>query len=146
MIFGYSRSLGIYTSSKSAITMISETLRLELAPIGINVLTIMVGTVTTSFHYNEPEVSLPNSSHFLGAQETIAQWATGQAGPKGCPVQAFADSIVDDIIGKSGIIWRGPYSRILWFASKWMPQFLWVSMYLTFLKDFALISISRITS
>lgn len=29
---------------------ISETLRLEYASIGINVLTIMVGTVTTSFH------------------------------------------------------------------------------------------------
>ena len=70
----------------------------------------MLGTVTTSFHYNEPEVSLPNSSHFLGAGDTIAQRATGQAGPKGCPVQAFADSIVDDIMGKSGMIWRGPYS------------------------------------
>ncbi|KAJ5313233.1 uncharacterized protein N7443_000117 [Penicillium atrosanguineum] len=78
--------IGIYTSSKSAITMISETLRLELAPIGINVLTVMVGTVTTSFHYNEPEVLLPNSSHFLGARDTIAQRATGQVGPKGCPV------------------------------------------------------------
>jgi NAD(P)-dependent dehydrogenase (short-subunit alcohol dehydrogenase family) len=128
MLSGYSHSLGIYTSSKSAIMTISETLRLELAPIGINVLTVMVGTVTTSFHYNEPEVSIPNSSYFLGARDIITQLATGQAGPKGCPVQAFADSIVDDIMGKTGMIWRGPYSKILWFASKWMPQWLWVSM------------------
>ncbi|KAJ6093514.1 NAD(P)-binding protein [Penicillium sp. IBT 16267x] len=117
--------IGIYTSSKSAITTISETLRLELAPLGINVLTVMVGTVTTSFHSNEPEFSIPSSSHFLGAGDTIAQWASGQAGPKGCPVQAFADSIVDDIMGKSGMIWRGSYSKVLWFASKWMPQWLW---------------------
>ncbi|KAJ5557155.1 NAD(P)-binding protein, partial [Penicillium frequentans] len=117
--------IGIYTSSKSAITTISETLRLELAPIGINVLTVMVGTVTTSFHSNEPEVSLPSSSIFLGVRDTIAQWASGQAGPRGCPVQTFADSIVDDIMGKSGMIWRGPNSTLLWFASKWMPEWLW---------------------
>ncbi|KAJ6003092.1 NAD(P)-binding protein [Penicillium sp. IBT 35674x] len=115
----------IYTSFKSAITAISDTLRLELAPIGINVLTVMVGTVTTSFHYNEPEPILPSPSIFLGAGDTIARWASGQAGPKGRPVQEFADSIVDDIMGKSGVIWRGPSSRILWFASKWMPQWLW---------------------
>lgn len=128
MLSGYSHSLGIYDSSKSAITTISETLRLELAPIGINVLTVMVGTVTTSFHSNEPEVSIPSSSNYLRAQDTIAQLASGQAGPKGCPVQAFADSIVNEIMGKSGIIWRGPNSKLLWFASKWMPQWLWVSM------------------
>lgn len=117
--------IGIYSSSKSAITTISETLRLELAPLGINVLTVMVGTVTTSFHSNEPEFSLPNSSHFLRARDTIALWAAGQAWPKGCPVQAFADSIVDDILRKSGMIWRGPNSKGVWFASKWIPQWLW---------------------
>lgn len=55
---------GIYSSSKAAITQLSETLRLELSPLGISVLCIMAGTITTDFHANEPKVVLLPTSRY----------------------------------------------------------------------------------
>ncbi|KAF7586373.1 hypothetical protein BBP40_009019 [Aspergillus hancockii] len=107
--------IGIYSSSKSSLSTLSETLRLELAPLGVSVLTIMVGTVTTTFHANEPEVILPPTSRYVAIRDTISRWATGQAGPKGCSVTEFAVSIADDVLGEKGVVWRGPNSAAVRF-------------------------------
>ncbi|KAB8231434.1 SDR family oxidoreductase [Aspergillus alliaceus] len=116
--------IGIYSSSKSSLTTLSETLRLELAPLGVSVLAIMVGTVTTTFHANEPEVILPPTSRYTAIRDTISRWATGQAGPKGCSVTEFAESIADDVLGEKGVVWRGPYSAAMRFLSRWCPGWL----------------------
>ncbi|KAE8154394.1 hypothetical protein BDV25DRAFT_126495 [Aspergillus avenaceus] len=116
--------IGIYSSSKSALNILTDTLRLELRPLGVSVLTIMVGTVTTTFHANEPEVILPPTSRYTAIRDTISQWATGKAGPKGCSVTEFAELIVDDVLGGNGVIWRGPNSGAVWFVSRWFPSWL----------------------
>ncbi|GLA28829.1 hypothetical protein AnigIFM63326_006421 [Aspergillus niger] len=74
--------IGIYSSSKAAINQLSETLRLELSPLGVSVLCIMAGTITTDFHANEPEVVLLPTSRYAAIGQTISDWATGRAGPK----------------------------------------------------------------
>lgn len=86
----------------------------------------MTGTVSTPFHANEPLVVLPPTSHYKSIKDTISQWATGEAGPKGCPVSEFASSIVDDVIGKdkSGLIWRGPYSSIIKWGLRLLPTWM----------------------
>ncbi len=83
----------------------------------------MVGTVTTPFHANEPEVVLPPSSRYALIRDTINRWAKGEAGPKGGSVDEFAKSIVEDIVGsgKSAVVWRGANSGAVWFASRWVP-------------------------
>lgn len=45
--------LGLYHSSKAAVTILSETLRLELAPLGVTVITGMLGSIRTNFHSND---------------------------------------------------------------------------------------------
>ncbi|KAE8137481.1 hypothetical protein BDV38DRAFT_271326 [Aspergillus pseudotamarii] len=104
--------IGIYSSSKAAVTQLSETLRLELAPLGVAVVCLMAGTITTAFHANEPEV-------------TISDWGTGRVGPKGCSADEFAASIVDDVLGStSRLVWKGPYSPAVRFLSHWCPLWL----------------------
>ncbi|RLM01934.1 hypothetical protein CFD26_108407 [Aspergillus turcosus] len=119
--------IGVYSSSKAAVVQISETLRLELAPLGVGVVCLMVGTVKTSFHDNEPRVVLPAGSRYAVIRDIISQWATGQAGPKGCSVDEFANSIAEDVLGaggSGGLVWKGPNSAAVRILSRWCPSWL----------------------
>ncbi|GAB1317707.1 2-deoxy-D-gluconate 3-dehydrogenase [Madurella fahalii] len=115
--------IGVYSSSKAALNMLSDTLRLELAPFGVSVVSVMVGTITTPFHANEPTVVLPPSSRYAAIKDIISRWATGEAGPKGSSPEDLAESLVHDIVGagKSAWVWKGANSGAVKFASKWIP-------------------------
>ncbi|KAK3896748.1 hypothetical protein C8A05DRAFT_20341 [Staphylotrichum tortipilum] len=114
--------IGAYASSKAALNNLSDTLRLELAPFNVSIVTIMVGTVATEFHANEPDVVLPAGSRYSSAHDTINRWAKGLAGPKGGSVAQFAESIVEDIVGSgNGVLWRGANSGMVQFMSSWLP-------------------------
>ncbi|KAA8651868.1 hypothetical protein EYZ11_004182 [Aspergillus tanneri] len=119
---------GISSSSKSALSILSETLRLELAPLGVSVVTLMVGMVLTSLHGNEPVFVLPASSRYVLIKDIIARWAAGMAGPKGCSTGVFAESIVDAVLGdahiKGGRVWKGPHSWVVRFGSMFAPRWL----------------------
>ncbi len=120
---------GAYASSKAALNSISDTLRVELAPFSVSVVTIMVGTVTTPFHANEATVVLPPSSRYTLIRDTINRWAKGEAGPKGGSVDEFAKSIVEDIVGSgNAVVWKGANSGAVKFASKWVPSSMLVSV------------------
>ncbi|PNP60184.1 hypothetical protein THARTR1_00208 [Trichoderma harzianum] len=114
---------GTYASSKAAINSISETLRLELSPFGVSVVTILLGTVATPFHANEPIPELPETSYYAKILETITKWAKNELGPKGGSTQELVNSIVPDIMAsnRNGIVWRGSYSGIIWFVTRWLP-------------------------
>ncbi|EGR47349.1 uncharacterized protein TRIREDRAFT_64720 [Trichoderma reesei QM6a] len=121
--------IGTYASSKAAVNSISETLRLELSPFGVSVVTVMLGTVATPFHANEPVPELPAGSYYASISETIAKWAKGEAGPKGGSTQDLVNSLVPDIVasGRNGVVWRGVNSGIVRFVSRWAPGFILVS-------------------
>lgn len=90
---------------------LSETLRLELSPFGVDVLCLMLGTVASSSSANEPGVDLPVGSRYAVIRETISRWATGEAGPKGCSAEKLVRMIVRDVVGTDvGVVWRGPNS------------------------------------
>ncbi|KAJ6444956.1 oxidoreductase, short-chain dehydrogenase/reductase family [Purpureocillium lavendulum] len=115
-----------YASSKAALNSVSETLRLELSPFGVSVVTVNLGTVATSFHANEPTPELPPTSHYTGILDTITKWAKGEAGPKGGPIKDLVNSVVPDVLGEGtgGVVWRGPNSGAVRFLSRWMPVWL----------------------
>ncbi|KAL4748945.1 hypothetical protein BDW72DRAFT_179179 [Aspergillus terricola var. indicus] len=121
--------IGIYSSSKSAVTQLSETLRLELSPFNVSVVCVMLGTIATSFHANEPQVVLPASSWYAAIKVTIWRWASGDAGPKGGSVYDAARLIVQDVLGTgAGLVWKGPNSSAVRFVSRWCPGWLLVSL------------------
>ncbi|GAB1311771.1 NADPH-dependent 1-acyl dihydroxyacetone phosphate reductase [Madurella fahalii] len=115
--------VGVYASAKAALNSISDTLRLELAPFNVSVVTIMIGTVATPFHANEPDVVLPFSSRYAVIRDTINLWAKGEVGPKGGSPEELAKSLVEDIVGdgKNVQVWKGANSGTVKFLSRWMP-------------------------
>ena len=94
---------------------------------GVSVVCLMIGTIITAFHANEPEVVLLPTSRYAAVRQTISDWATGRAGPKGCSADEFAASIVDDVLGSAGgLVWKGPNSAAVKFVSRWCPVWLLV--------------------
>ncbi|KAJ7145291.1 hypothetical protein C8R46DRAFT_1131211 [Mycena filopes] len=128
--------IGTYASSKAALTSLSDTLRIELAPLGVSVVTVMLGTVTTSFYANTTQTTttgtghttfafeLPPTSRYTAIKDTIARWASGEATPRGAAsADEIAASLVREIVGegRSGQVWVGPYSTIMRIVSRWLP-------------------------
>jgi 1-acylglycerone phosphate reductase len=99
---------GLYNSSKAAATFISETLKMELAPLGVRVVTAMVGAIGTTL-YNGHEVSLPQGSYYKPIEEYIKKQSRGEMqAPFNESVDVTARNLVKDTLaGRRGQIWRG---------------------------------------
>lgn len=125
-----------YASSKAALTNISETLRLELQPFGVTVVTLMAGTIKSHFHAND-SFALPSSSRYVPIEDVIAGWANGESLPKNaCSVEEFAEMITTYVVGdqKGGVVYKGPNAGSMYNLSKWAPRFIAVSSFFRSLR------------
>ncbi|KAJ6599782.1 hypothetical protein DFH09DRAFT_1503949 [Mycena vulgaris] len=116
---------GAYSASKAGLNRISETLRLELAPFGVSVLTVMLGGVATVFIANEAPRPLPSGSRYASIGDTILLWAREKGGLAGMmPPERLAEELVPDLLasGKSGTVWRGSNAGLVRFVAGWLPQ------------------------
>jgi len=124
--------LGLYDSSKAAITMASETMRLELRPLGVNVITAMVGMVESKFHDNMGEPQLKEGSLYKPAEKWIKLSSTpgqGSLSQHEMALEKFSASMVDDILaGKSGKVWRGGLSTVSRISQWLLPSWILVRL------------------
>lgn len=119
----------VYSSSKAALNIISESLRLELSPFGVSVVTILAGLLETNFHAGDMQFKLRPDSLYAPIDEIIEGWASGRSKPKGQSAEDFAASIAGDILGQGegGLVWKGPNAGSIKWASKFFPSSLMVS-------------------
>lgn len=110
-------------------TLVS-TLRLELAPFGVNVVAVMLGRVVTPFHANEPAFRLPPGSRYAPIESTIPRWSRGEPGPRAGPVDVLVAELVDDVVDSRGTapIWKGAWAGSHKFLSGWLPAWVMVSV------------------
>lgn len=89
---------GAYCSSKSAVHALTDALRMEIAPFGIDVVTIQPGGVQSAFgNHAEAAIRLPTDSAFQGVAAGIR--ARAQAGQvKATPADAFVKPVVDALL------------------------------------------------
>lgn len=89
---------GAYCSSKSAVHALTDALRMEIAPFGIDVVTIQPGGVQSAFgHHAEAAIRLPADSPFQGVATGIR--ARAQAGQvKATPADVFVKPVVDALL------------------------------------------------
>ena len=86
----------------------SETLRLELAPLGVTVITGMLGAIESNFHDNDSWHGIPETSRYKSIEPQIARKAAGTDDLKRDDVDEFARQFVNDVLkGASGQVWRG---------------------------------------
>jgi 1-acylglycerone phosphate reductase len=116
-----------YNASKAAITSLSETMRLELAPLNVRVVTLMAGGTKSNMAANcPPPPSLPSTSRYLPIESLIAkspQWPQ-------MPTDEFAESVVGDVLrGITGKMWYGEPKGLVRWIFPIMPQWMLVSNY-----------------
>ncbi|KAH8777473.1 hypothetical protein F5883DRAFT_600991 [Diaporthe sp. PMI_573] len=120
---------GIYNSSKAAETMISESLRIELEPLGVRVMTVMLGQVSTQMYANTVAFQLPEGSPYEKIASAIKSSSKGDLNHNNEPADVVARNLVRDTIsGRRGQIWRGGLARTVYLALWLLPTrlFEWI--------------------
>ncbi|KAJ4287148.1 hypothetical protein N0V90_012546 [Kalmusia sp. IMI 367209] len=116
---------GIFASSKAAGARISETLRLELEPLGVRVVTVMCGSADTPM-FGKPSgrMKLSETSHYYNVQETAYKERLDHQS-KAMKVHVLADKLVKDILGGAkGKIWHGAFAPLVRFITWAFPTWL----------------------
>ncbi|EAW07079.1 putative short-chain dehydrogenase/reductase [Aspergillus clavatus NRRL 1] len=119
---------GIYNSSKAAETWLSETMRIEMEPLGVRVITAMVGEVETKIYHNGRSLQLPQESYYRTVQHIIADQAAGKLQKSNERADVTARNLVRDVLsGRSGFTWRGGVAGTAKLALWLLPTRLFVS-------------------
>ena len=126
----------MYNASKSAAAMISDNLRLELAPFGIKVIDMKTGGVSTNFFQNMQTahtVTLPADSMYQVAKEKIEFFMNGKEFEKPGQTQqadVWAKKVVADLTKSSPptMVWRGANASLAWILSNFVPSFIFDKM------------------
>ena len=99
---------GVYGGSKAAISLISDTLRLELAPFHVKVITW--------------KKELPADSIYKPAWKEISDRASGHDVPDTSTPEEFAQKLVKDVTsGATGKVYRGKLASMSNVLSTHMP-------------------------
>ncbi|KAJ5659212.1 hypothetical protein N7507_005663 [Penicillium longicatenatum] len=121
----YTPFMSVYNASKAALTMFGETLRLELLPLNINVVTVITGAIETNITRNSPAPVLHESLPYFKALEQITKLSAGDDGVKRMEREEFARKLVGDVLlGTGGKVWRGASASATRLASLLAPS--WV--------------------
>lgn len=105
----------------------SETLKLEMSPFDVKVISLVAGAVDTTI-MSHGEITLPENSLYKKAKKEIQDRGNGLGIPSKTPPVDFAKQVVKDILGgTNGPIWRGAMASLVWYMSKFMPVWMMVS-------------------
>lgn len=119
---------GVYNASKAAETFFSETLRIEMEPLGVRVVTAMVGEVETGIYQSggassTAKYKLPETSLYKAVESFITAQAAGQLQTNNESAEKVAKSLVNDVLGgMSGQTWRGGVAGTARFALSYLPS------------------------
>ncbi|OBT78017.1 hypothetical protein VF21_03128 [Pseudogymnoascus sp. 05NY08] len=108
---------GTYSSSKAAMTRISETLRLEMEPLGVKVVTVILGGVETTGNNpdNRKDLELPANSYYQKIAAIINRHKKALIHNKKQNVDVAANNVVNDVLsGRAGFVRRGQASSLSW--------------------------------
>ncbi|KAJ9162184.1 NAD(P)-binding protein [Coniochaeta hoffmannii] len=112
----------IYSASKAAVDAYSNTLRLELSPFDVRVVTVVPGAVETnmnSSHVLAPSTLPAGDSLFKPAEKHIAKANI----PDRMSVDLFAEKVVADVLGgATGRVWRGAFTSCVWAIMTFCPR------------------------
>ncbi|PSN74062.1 NAD(P)-binding protein [Corynespora cassiicola Philippines] len=115
----------IYAASKAALHTMSESMRLELEPLDIRVVTLIVGCVQSKVIQNIPAYRIPEGSLYQPIESQINEFVQAENRPPETKTEDFARDVVRDVVGgKDGMVWRGKWSVTMWVLWAFFPR--WV--------------------
>ena len=120
-IVNYPQEQSCYNASKAALHSYSDTLRLELAPFGVRVVTIVTGGVQSNIartHRSLPE----HSRYAILAKEYEERQTHSQA--NAVSNEAYARRVVAQVLESPAKthVWEGGKSWLVWFVTTFLPR------------------------
>jgi len=113
--------LGTYSASKRAIEIIADHLRLEVAPFGVKVMTVVTGAVISQGQTYFADYALPEGSLYKPIEGIITARARGDDGVSRMQTMHYATAVVDEIAKReSGKFWYGGHAEAV--KSTMAPQ------------------------
>lgn len=121
----------VYNASKAALHAYSNTLRVEMSPFGVKVVTIVTGGVKSRIARVERQ--LPADSIYVTVNDEY-QRRTKHSQEVGMPNEKYAKSVVSQLLKKNPrkFVWEGAFSHIVWFMSTFFPHSIMVGLHLVF--------------
>jgi 1-acylglycerone phosphate reductase len=118
---------GIYASSKAAINLVSETMRLELGLLHVRVISVITGFVASNFHANR-SYRLPPASPYHSYEEEIVATLNDLPANVMTAEEVGSEVAQEALRGKSGEVYIGTQA----WAGKWVLPYLpsWLKDYL----------------
>lgn len=109
---------GPYNASKAALECWGATIRMELAPLGVRVVTLKTGSVRSDLFSNAPPSKLPEGSLYAPIREFIEERKMFD-GHKFMPPEVYAKNVVDELLRPKvkHVIWQGTLTTIVWILS-----------------------------
>jgi len=109
-----------YNASKAAVTSYSDTLRLELAPLGIKVVTLFMGKVSTKIT-SPTSISFGADSLYVdveaGVRERSRLHAANNIQPEDFARQVASSVLSNPALGKGEYVWKGTQAVLVWFLN-----------------------------
>ena len=115
---------GPYNASKAALHSYTNTLRVELAPLGVRVVNVVTGGVRSNIARTHR--TLPGDSYMLPLKDSYEKRLT-HSQQLGMDTERYARSCVRQVLqgdgwfAKQRWIWEGKMSWIVWFFYTWFP-------------------------
>jgi 1-acylglycerone phosphate reductase len=110
-----------YNATKAAVVAYSDTLRLEVRPLGLKVVTLHMGEVSTPLMATD-NINFGTESIYLDAESAVKQRTTNHLDKTMLP-EKFARQVVGDIInGKQSFLWRGTNAFLVWLLNALGPR------------------------
>lgn len=111
-----------YNATKAAVSAYSDTLRLELDPLGIRVVTLFMGEVSTRLR-SADTINFGPDSLYTDAEVKVKERTEESARVSITPA-VFAQQVVPDVLGTKEVsyIWKGTNAFIVWLLNALGPR------------------------
>lgn len=113
----------VYNASKAALHQYTNTLRVELEPFGVSVITIVTGGVTSRIARTHR--SLPEGSYYVPiADEYERRLTHSQSAGYTMPNEDYARNVVSKVWGggpRRFSVWEGARTTLVWFMVTFFP-------------------------
>jgi 1-acylglycerone phosphate reductase len=116
----------LYSASKAAAQAMSDSLRIEMAPLDVSVISVVTAGVASKFwDNNAPKVEIPDKSVYAAGKAEFTQAASGVNVPDPMAPDVFARQVVKDLVKEKpkARVWRGGEALQCWLAA----TFLWTT-------------------
>jgi NAD(P)-dependent dehydrogenase (short-subunit alcohol dehydrogenase family) len=109
---------GAYNASKAAVEALSRTMRRELAPLGVRVVTVKTGSVRSALFDHAEGITIPDKSIYAPLREWVARRGYLR-GARFVELDDYARDVVGDLIRDDvkPVIWRGGLAFLAWVMS-----------------------------